>query len=360
MVLNVSLALGEHALNPLKAFAPETTHWTLGEPVRLLEGSSILITGGTGSFGKAFIDRMLREVNPRRIVIYSRDELKQYEVRQLFNDDPRLRWFLGDIRDLPRLNRAMHGVDYVVHAAAYKQVDTAEYNPYEFVKTNVMGSQNVIEASIDAGVKKLVALSTDKASSPINLYGATKLTADKLFISGNHYAANYPTRFSVVRYGNVMGSRGSVIPFFRGLAARGESLPITDLRMTRFFITLPQAVQFVVDSFDLMQGGELYVPRIPSMKIVDLAQAIAPGAKMHEIGLRPGEKLHEEMISAEEGRRTLRLGEDRYVLQPDLATWGYIAPDHGVAVPAGFHYTSDLNDQWFGGEEMIKILATEV
>ncbi len=202
----------------------------------------------------------------------------------------------------------MHGVDYVVHAAALKQVDTAEYNPFEFVKTNVMGSQNVIEAAIDTGVKKVVALSTDKASSPINLYGATKLTADKLFVSGNHYAAAYDTRFAVVRYGNVMGSRGSVIPFFRRLAEAGESLPITDLRCTRFFITLPQAVQFVVDSFDLMQGGELYVPRIPSMKIVDLAQAIAPGAKMHDVGLRPGEKLHEEMIRPEEGRRALQIG----------------------------------------------------
>lgn len=326
----------------------------------ILEGSSILVTGGTGSFGKAFIAKLLADHNPRRVVVYSRDELKQYECRQLFGDDPRLRWFLGDIRDLDRLHRAMHKVDYVVHAAAYKQVDTAEYNPYEFVKTNVIGSQNVIEASMDAGVQKVVALSTDKASSPINLYGATKLTADKLFISGNHYAASYPTRFSVVRYGNVMGSRGSVIPFFRRLAAAGESLPITDFRMTRFFITLPEAVEFVLGSFELMMGGELYVPRIPSMKIVDLAQAVAPGAKMHEIGLRPGEKLHEEMISAEEGRRALQLSDTRYVLQPDLATWGYTAPTGGVAVPDGFHYTSDNNTQWYSGDEMVKILATEV
>ncbi|WP_028709216.1 UDP-N-acetylglucosamine 4,6-dehydratase (inverting) [Propionicicella superfundia] len=326
----------------------------------LLTGSSVLITGGTGSFGKALIKRLLTDINPRRIVVFSRDELKQYECRQLFDNDPRLRWFIGDIRDQHRLMRAMHGVEYVVHAAALKQVDTAEYNPWEFVKTNVIGSQNVIEASIDVGVQKLVALSTDKASSPINLYGATKLTADKLFISGNHYAARYPTRFSVVRYGNVMGSRGSVIPFFRKLAASGESLPITDFRMTRFFITLPQAVQFVLDSFDRMQGGELYVPRIPSMRIVDLAQAIAPGAPMHEIGLRPGEKLHEEMISAEEGRRTLLLSDTRYVLQPDLATWGYESPAEGKQVPAGFHYTSDKNDQWFSGEEITRILETEV
>ena len=300
----------------------------------VLSGSSILVTGGTGSFGKAFISELLNNHDPRRIVIYSRDELKQYECRQMFKDDPRLRWFIGDVRDLHRLNRAMHGVDYVVHAAALKQVDTAEYNPFEFVKTNIIGSQNVIEACIDAGVKKVVALSTDKASSPINLYGATKLTADKLFITGNHYAAAYPTRFSVVRYGNVMGSRGSVIPFFRKLGEAGQSLPITDLRMTRFFITLGQAVRFVLDSFEMMQGGELYVPRIPSMKITDLAQAVAPGAAMHNSGLRPGEKLHEEMISAEEGRRTLRIG-DRYVLQPDLASWGYQPPADGepVAVP---------------------------
>ena len=331
----------------------------IGVLVSLLENSSILITGGTGSFGKAFITRVLKDFNPRRVVVFSRDELKQYECRQMFNNDERLRWFLGDIRDQHRLARAMKDIDYVVHAAAYKQVDTAEYNPYEFVKTNVMGSQNVIETSIDAGVKKVVALSTDKASSPINLYGATKLTADKLFISGNHYAAAYPTRFSVVRYGNVMGSRGSVIPFFRRLAAEGKSLPITDFRMTRFFITLPQAVQFVVDSFEEMQGGELFVPRIPSMKITDLAQAVAPGAEMHEVGLRPGEKLHEEMISAEEGRRTIQVSDTRYVMQPDLATWGYEAPE-GTPVPEGFHYTSDRNDLWFTGEEMIKILETEV
>ncbi|MFV0430430.1 MAG: UDP-N-acetylglucosamine 4,6-dehydratase (inverting) [Arachnia sp.] len=325
----------------------------------VLEGSSVLVTGGTGSFGKAFITNLLNNHNPRRVIIFSRDELKQYEVRQLLRDDPRLRWFLGDIRDLHRLNRAMHGVDFVVHAAALKQVDTAEYNPWEFVKTNIVGSQNVIEAAMDAGVKKVVALSTDKASSPINLYGATKLTADKLFISGNHYAASYGTRFAVVRYGNVMGSRGSVIPFFRRLAEEGKSLPITDLRMTRFFITLPQAVKFVMDSFELMQGGELYVPRIPSMKITDLAQAVAPGAEMHEIGLRPGEKLHEEMISAEEGRRAIKISDSRFVIQPDMATWGY-APPPGEALPADFHYTSDKNDQWFSGDEMIQILATEV
>lgn len=325
----------------------------------ILSGSSILITGGTGSFGKAFITKLLNDVDPKRIVIYSRDELKQYECRQLFNDDPRLRWFLGDIRDLPRLNRAMHGVEYVVHAAAYKQVDTAEYNPYEFVKTNVIGSQNVIEASIDAGVKKVVALSTDKASSPINLYGATKLTADKLFINGNHYAASYPTRFSVVRYGNVMASRGSVIPFWRSLGAAGKPLPITDERMTRFWITLPQAVDFVLDSFELMAGGELYVPRIPSMRLTDLAEALVPGAQLETIGLRPGEKLHEEMISLDEGRRVVQLGEERYVMMPDLATWGYQPPQGGVPVADGFRLDSGSNDLWYSVDEIRAMLPED-
>lgn len=316
----------------------------------ILRGSSILITGGTGSFGKAFVRRILADFEPRRVVIYSRDELKQYEARQLLDDDPRLRWFIGDIRDEQRLRRAMHGVDYVVHAAALKQVDTAEYNPFEFVRTNIIGSQNVIEASIDAGVKKVVALSTDKASSPLNLYGATKLAADKLFQSGNHYAAGYVTRFSVVRYGNVMGSRGSVVPFFRSLAERGESLPITDERMTRFWITLPQAVQFVVDSFDQMNGGELYVPRIPSTRILDIAEAVAPGAPRHIVGIRPGEKLHEEMISADDSRRTIRAG-DRYIVLPTIADWGFIQPE-GEEVPDGFAYRSDSNDEWLSVEEI--------
>ncbi|MEI5671784.1 MULTISPECIES: UDP-N-acetylglucosamine 4,6-dehydratase (inverting) [unclassified Nocardioides] len=324
----------------------------------VLQRASLLITGGTGSFGKTFTRYALDHLDPARLVIYSRDELKQYEMRQQFGDDPRLRWFLGDVRDERRLARAMHGVDHVVHAAALKQVDTAEYNPFEFVKTNVLGSQNVIEAAIDTGVQKVVALSTDKASSPINLYGATKLTADKLFISGNHYAAGYDTRFAVVRYGNVMGSRGSVIPFFRRLAAEGRSLPITDLRCTRFFITLEQAVRMVVDTFDLMQGGELLVPRIPSMKVTDLAQAIAPGAEMHDVGLRPGEKLHEEMISPEEGRRALVLEDGRYyVIQPDLATWGYRAPSGTTPVGPGFAYRSDTNDEWYTRDQIAAILA---
>ncbi|NNH03422.1 UDP-N-acetylglucosamine 4,6-dehydratase (inverting) [Microbacterium ulmi] len=324
----------------------------------ILDGSSILITGGTGSFGKAFMAHVLERHDPRRIVVYSRDELKQYEVRQMFGDDSRLRWFIGDVRDEHRLRRAMHGVDYVVHAAALKQVDTAEYNPFEYVRTNIVGSQNVIEAAIDTGVKKVVALSTDKASSPLNLYGATKLAADKLFQSANHYASGYETRFSVVRYGNVMGSRGSVVPFFKKLAAEGKSLPITDARMTRFWITLPQAVQFVIDSFDQMVGGELYVPRIPSMRILDLVEAVAPNSPTHEIGIRPGEKLHEEMISEDDSRRTLLLG-DRYVVLPTVAGWtGWRAPADGEAVPDGFAYRSNTNDLWLDTAALRDILET--
>lgn len=323
----------------------------------LLEGASVLVTGGTGSFGKALITRLLDDIKPARVVVYSRDELKQWEVRQLFNDDPRLRFFIGDVRDRDRLNRAMHGVDYVIHAAALKQVDTGEYNPFEFVKTNVLGSQNVVESCIDNGVKKVVALSTDKASSPINLYGSTKLTADKLFILGNHYAAAYPSRFAVVRYGNVTGSRGSIVPKFRALHEEGKSLPITDLRCTRFLITLPQAVQMVLDTFELMQGGELVVPHIPSHMVTDLAQAIAPGAEMHDIGLRPGEKLHEEMISPEEGRRAITVMDGKYyILEPELATWGYEKRTDGVPVPDGFHCASDKNDIWYDADDIRKLL----
>lgn len=320
----------------------------------IFDGASLLITGGTGSFGKAFLERILNERNPARVVVYSRDELKQYEMRQQFGDDPRVRYFLGDIRDRDRLKTAFHGVDFVVHAAALKQVDTAEYNPMEFVKTNILGSENVLQAAIEAGVKKVVALSTDKASSPANLYGATKLTADKLFIAGNHYAAGYETRFSVVRYGNVMGSRGSVIPLFRSLSEVGEPLPITDFRMTRFWITLPQAVEFVMSSFNEMQGGELYVPRIPSMRVVDLAHAIAPEADLIEIGIRPGEKLHEEMISEEDARRTLRR-EDRFIVTPTLAEWGWSTPD-GERVEEGFSYTSDQNDQWLSASQIQQLI----
>jgi len=276
-------------------------------------------------------------------------------MRQALKDDDRVRFFLGDIRDKDRLRMALRGVDYVVHAAALKQVDTAEYNPMEFVKTNILGSENIIQACLESDVRKVVALSTDKASSPVNLYGATKLTADKLFISSNHYAEAGGTRFSVVRYGNVIGSRGSVIPFFRKLAKEGKPLPITDFRMTRFWITIPQAVQFVVDSFDDMSGGELYVPRIPSMRVMDLAEAVAPGCDKREIGIRPGEKLHEEMISAEDSRRTL-MQSDRYVVQPTLAVWGGYQPPSGSTVSEGFVYRSDSNDQWLNVDDLRELL----
>ncbi len=321
----------------------------------LIDNSSILITGGTGSLGKALVKELLENTKVRRIAIFSRDELKQHNFRNEIGDDSRLRWFIGDIRDLDRLKRAMHDVDYVIHTAALKQVDTGEYNPMEFIKTNVLGSQNVIDASIETGVKKVVALSTDKASSPINLYGATKLTADKLFVAANNYSYSYGTTFSVVRYGNVMGSRGSVIPFWKQLADEGRALPITDLRMTRFWISIDQAVKFVLDSLEMMTGGELYVPRIPSMRITDLAMAVAPGAKLEEIGMRPGEKLHEEMISADDSRRTIIL-ENRYVVTPVVAEWGYENPS-GESMPEGKAYQSDTNDLWMTQDQIRSFLG---
>jgi UDP-N-acetylglucosamine 4,6-dehydratase/5-epimerase len=321
----------------------------------LIDESSILITGGTGSLGKAVTRYLLNETRVRRIAIFSRDELKQSQMRKEFDDDSRLRWFLGDIRDSKRLKQALHGVDFVIHAAALKQVDTGEYNPMEFIKTNVLGSQNTIDASIEAGVKRVIALSTDKASSPINLYGASKLTADKLFVAANNYSHAYGTIFSVVRYGNVMGSRGSVIPFFKELAIKGEPLPITDLRMTRFWISIDEAVKFVVDSLIMMKGGELYVPRIPSMKIIDLAKAVSPTSEIKEIGMRPGEKLHEEMISADDSRRTIVLG-DRFIVMPVVAEWGYVA-ENGKPMPEGRAYKSDTNDLWMSESDIKNFIA---
>ncbi len=322
-----------------------------------LSGKSILVTGGTGSFGKAFVEVLLRELKPERVAIFSRDELKQYEMRQQFGDDPRLRWFIGDVRDRERLYRALHGVDAVVHAAAMKQVDTAEYNPFECIATNVLGAKNVIDACIDTGVERVIALSTDKASSPINLYGASKLCSDKLFVAGNHYVGGAKTRFSVVRYGNVVGSRGSVVPLFKRLAESGR-LPITDTRMTRFWITLPQAVKFVIDNFDRMLGGEIFIPRIPSTTITDLAAAIAPNASLDVVGIRPGEKLHEEMISENDAHRTYRF-QDHYVIAPLLADWAD-APDFslGDRVPEGFSYRSDTNEWFFDVSEIRDLLES--
>lgn len=320
-------------------------------------GANVLITGGTGSFGTAILRYLLDMPDgPDRIAVFSRDELKQLEVRKTF-DDPRVRGLIGDVRDLERLRRATHDVDVIIHAAALKQVDTAEYNPLEFVKTNVLGSQNVIEAAIDNHVGRVIALSTDKASSPINLYGATKLTADKLFIAGNHYAGRRNrTRFSVVRYGNVMGSRGSVIPHFMALAAQGLPLTLTDRRMTRFWISLDEAVEFVADSLTMMQGGELYVPKIPSCWLMDLVEAIAPGTEIVETGIRPGEKLHEEMISADDSRRTRDLG-TRYLVEPMISEWGYHYGTVGIPVESGWSYRSDTNAERYQVDQIRTLLG---
>lgn len=323
--------------------------------MNFLKSASVLITGGTGSFGKALTKRLLNS-SARRIAIFSRDELKQLEMKNKFND-ARLRFFLGDIRDSSRLDIALHGVDYVVHAAALKQVDTGEYNPMEFIKTNVIGSQNVIDACVRNGIKKVVALSTDKASSPINLYGATKLTADKLFTAANNYSFSYGTTFSVVRYGNVMGSRGSVIPFFKKLAENDEPFTITDKRMTRFWITLEEAVEFVLESLDIMNGGELYVPRIPSMQIMDVAEAIKKDFRYVETGIRAGEKLHEEMISSDDSRRTLKLS-NRYIVMPVHAEWGFIPPK-GQAVEEGFSYRSNTNDLWLTIDQLKELIQNK-
>jgi UDP-N-acetylglucosamine 4,6-dehydratase len=318
------------------------------------KGSSVLITGGTGSLGKVLTKHLLENTQVRRIAIFSRDELKQFDMKKEFGSNPRLRFFLGDIRDLDRLKLALNEVDFVVHAAALKQVDTGEYNPMEFVKTNVLGSQNLIDAALASGVKKIVALSTDKASSPINLYGATKLTADKLFVAANNYTHDRGTIFSVVRYGNVIGSRGSVIPLFKDLARNSKAIPITDFRMTRFWISMSEAVNFICDSFRMMKGGELYVPRIPSMKIIDLAKAISPSGEFFETGIRPGEKLHEEMISAEDGRRTIVDG-NRFTVMPVHAEWGYEQPK-GMVLQENFAYRSDTNDLWVAEDQIFKLI----
>lgn len=307
-----------------------------------IAGKTILVTGGTGSFGKRFIKRVLQE-KVRRVIVFSRDELKQYEMSQEYTD-PRLRFFIGDVRDQERLYRAFNEVDVVIHAAALKQVGACEYNPFEAVKTNIHGAQNIIEAAIDRKVNRVIALSTDKAAAPINLYGATKLASDKLFIAGNTYAGSQDTRFSVVRYGNVVGSRGSVIPLFLKKKQTGK-LPITDARMTRFWITLDQGVQFVLDNLLRMQGGEIFVPKIPSMKILDLAAAIAPECEIEYVGIRPGEKLHEVMITEDDARRTIEF-DDYYVIQPEFPWWTDERVQGGKPRPDGFKYSSDTNVDW--------------
>jgi len=323
----------------------------------MFDDRTVLITGGTGSFGHRFVARLLESTRARRIIVYSRDEMKQWEMAKRFGDDSRLRFFIGDVRDRARLERALVDVDYVVHAAAMKIVPLAEYNPFECIRTNIDGAMNVIDAAIDRGVQRVVALSTDKACSPVNLYGATKLASDKLFVAGNAYSGRAETRLSVVRYGNVMCSRGSVIPFF---AERRDSgvLPITDVRMTRFMVTLDQAIDTVLHAFEDMVGGEIYVRRIPSMHLPDIARAVAPDARHEIVGIRPGEKLHERMISAEDAHSTYSYA-DHYKILPAIHGWSS-DPDRikgGIKVPEGFVYDSETNDSWMSSEELATWLS---
>jgi UDP-N-acetylglucosamine 4,6-dehydratase len=316
----------------------------------------VLVTGGTGSFGKKFVATMLAEYHPAKLIVFSRDELKQHEMRVGGLDHASLRYFIGDVRDVERLRRAMHGVDIVVHAAALKQVPACEYNPMEAVKTNILGSSNVVEAALDAGVKKVLALSTDKAVNPVNLYGATKLAAEKLIIQSNSYAGGMSTRFSCVRYGNVVGSRGSVVPIFLQQRSSGK-LTITDERMTRFWLTLEQGVRFVIHCIEIMHGGEVFVPKIPSMKIVDLARALAPDARLEVVGIRPGEKLHEVLISGDESRSTVEMPE-MYIVQPSSNAWfGHDWQSEGSSLPAEFRFGSDNNPQWLSVTQIREMVA---
>jgi UDP-N-acetylglucosamine 4,6-dehydratase len=317
--------------------------------------SVVLVTGGTGSFGKKFTEIMLKEYGPKKLIIFSRDELKQHEMRAGGFDHPNLRYFIGDVREVNRLQRAMHGVDVVVHAAALKQVPACEYNPIEAVLTNVMGARNVIEAALDSGVRKIMALSTDKAVSPINLYGGTKLVAEKLFIQANAYSGSGPTRFSCARYGNVVGSRGSVIPLLMEQRKNGK-VTITDSRMTRFWITLEQGIRFVVRCIEQMHGGEVFVPKLPSMNIMELVKAVAPDCEIEYIGIRPGEKLHESLISDDEARHTLEL-DDRYIVQPLHSWWQVENWAMGKPVSDGFRYSSDTNTRWLTVDELKRIVA---
>jgi len=318
----------------------------------VLKNSIILVTGGTGSFGNTFIPMTLAKYNPKKIIVFSRDEMKQWDMAKKFEGDKRVRFFIGDVRDRERLHRALDGVDYVVHAAATKIVPTAEYNPFECVKTNINGAMNLIDACINKGVKRVVALSTDKASSPINLYGATKLASDKLFVSGNAYSGEHGTRFAVVRYGNVMGSRGSVIPFFMSIRDQGE-LPITDARMTRFMISLEQGVELVWHAFEDMEGGEIYVKKIPSMKVTDVARVLAPEANQKIVGIRPGEKIHEQMVGEEDSHSTYEYAQHFKIL-PQINGWDRDQKriKDGKLVPEGFVYSSGNNAKWMSDAEL--------
>jgi UDP-N-acetylglucosamine 4,6-dehydratase/5-epimerase len=318
----------------------------------------VLVTGGTGSFGKKFAELMLRDYHPRKLIIFSRDELKQHDMQASGFDHPSLRYFIGDIRDRSRLERALSGVTVVVHAAALKQVPACEYNPFEAIQTNIMGGKNVIDAAIDCGVRRILALSTDKAVNPINLYGATKLCAEKMFVQANAYAGARDTLFSCARYGNVVGSRGSVIPVFLEQRKRGK-ITVTDPRMTRFWITLEQGVRFVVKCIERMHGGEIFVPKIPSMTLVDMAKTVAPGCEIEYVGIRPGEKLHEALVSQDEARHTLE-AEDMYVIQPNHPWWRIENWAAATPVPDGFRYTSDANQQWLTGHQLQELIGMPI
>jgi UDP-N-acetylglucosamine 4,6-dehydratase len=315
----------------------------------------VLVTGGTGSFGRKFVELMLREYRPQKLIVFSRDELKQHDMRTSGLDDPRLRYFIGDVRDEQRLQRALSGVTVVVHAAALKQVPACEYNPFEAIQTNIMGGRNVIDAAINQGVRRILALSTDKAVNPINLYGATKLCAEKMFVQANAYSGSQDTRFSCARYGNVVSSRGSVIPVFLEQRKRGK-ITITDSRMTRFWITLDQGVRFVVRCIEQMHGGEIFVPKIPSMSLLEMAEALAPGCAMQTVGIRPGEKLHEVLVSEDEARNTLEL-DDMYVIQPSHPWWRSENWEHARPLPEGFRYSSDSNPRWLAAEDLYELLG---
>jgi UDP-N-acetylglucosamine 4,6-dehydratase len=321
-----------------------------------LNNKVVLITGGTGSFGQKFVETMLKDHSPAKLIVFSRDELKQFEMTKRFRD-PRIRFFLGDIRDKERLHRAFHGVDVIVHAAALKQVPMLEYNPFEAIKTNIMGAQNIIDAAIDNDVERVLALSTDKAVNPINLYGASKLCMEKLFVDGNAYAGGLKTRFSVVRYGNVVGSRGSVIPIFLERRHKGV-LYITDARMSRFWLTLPQGVEFVLNSLEVMHGGEIFVPKIPSMRVTDLASALAPDCKIHITGIRPGEKLSEVLLTEDESRHATEF-EKYYVVLPEHPWWDVNQLSNGKRLQDGFRYESNTNTWWLNKEELLRTLEKE-